>query len=262
MPREIETLSGDPYQPGLSASRWTSTSGRWDVRAPFASRSGRGLGCGCAGLRGAAGGCGCQKGLDGLGSVFPQIVRNAPDSADRLLRLELFVTSAGRLDPKILSEATRDVFRKNLYGNPKKLTATSYPLTWVWRYDAPNKVYQAHVTGEASGPFVEALDGIGPLVAGTPTAADSQKLPSVGTVVRFEESAVPKGANPNALLSDLRAAYSKLRAVTNITPPIQTRLTLNPAKSRWGLGLVLAAAGALLLMRKKDQDLIEQGLYP
>lgn len=249
MPREIHTLSGAPYQPPsdhLAATRWTSNSGRWSNRAPFGGRGLGDCGCGCGG-----GGC-----MQGLGSIPTQIVRSDKPGETPQLEVSAYVLSQGKLDPTRTTNALLTALRGLGYGVTQPAEYQAYPLTWVWRYDATNQVYQASVT-EGSGPFVGIYEGLGVLKTGSvPTAADSAALASLGTIVTLPKITVPSNANLNQLLGALRVELVKARSNSNVVGIQQTllKLTSEPkvAPSVWGWGVVLAAG--LLMLNSRDKD--------
>jgi hypothetical protein len=219
MPREIETLDGRPY--GLAAARWTSTSGRWGVRAPFAGR--------------------------GLGEVYPQILREDKPDEDRKLELTVFVLSQGAYDPERYALLVHQVLSTAGYRIIEKPTATSYPLKWSWEYDGPNKLYEAKPVGEV-GPFskVSNLPGSsGFVVTGrSPTSEDSAKLPSQGTVLVFPKIEVPPDGDMGKLLNALRVNRVKATSNSNIVSAAERLRLYSVPRSRAfavaGLGLAFA----------------------
>ena len=276
MPREIHTLSGDLYQPpgaSLAAARWTSTSGRWGARAPFGGRGGgvHGLGCACQKKQSGLAGCGCD--MEGLGSVETQILRRDKPGQTPWLEVTAYVLSQGKLDPTRTLAAMVGSLQRLGYGVSAKPAVKTYPLTWIWRYDAPNQVYQASVT-EASGPFAGVYKDLGILTTGAPTMEDSAKLASFGTSVTLTKIALPPAADLSQplgqLLDQLAVELKKAKSNSNVAGFQQTLLTVRSGRgtaepdpenpppdsgSGWG-GLALLALGGLFLLSKKDKEQI------
>jgi len=260
MPREIHTLSGDLYQPpsaSLAATRWTSNSGRWSARAPFGGRGMGGLGCACQKKQGGLAGCGCGQDIEGLGSVPTQILRLDKPGEQPQLEVTAYVLSQGRLDPTRTLAAMVTALQGLGYGVTAAPTLQAYPLTWIWRYDAPRQVYQASVT-DGSGPFAGIYEGLGVLKIGAvPTAADSAALASVGTALTLPKIALPSNADLNQLLGALRNELTRARSNSNVVGTQQTliKLTSEPkvAPATWGWGLALAAGLFLLSQKDKEQ---------
>jgi hypothetical protein len=137
-----------------------------------------------------------------MGSISPSVVDT--EKGSKLLAVSNYITSSGRFDPSRMIDAMRAGLLALGYGVSKAPQIEEYPLVWAWEYNAPNKVYQARVVGSASGPFVKAMEGLGPTTTSTPTSADANTLPTVGTVISFRDIELPNDADLRALLADLR----------------------------------------------------------
>lgn len=251
----------------LNATRWTSTATTPAGRAPFGGRS---LG-GPIGLRpatvaamqrraglpahvwkrtllegGCGRGCGCTAcAQGGLGSISPNIIRNAKAGETPELTVRNYVTSAGPWDPgRMISALSGALNAQGVRTVQSKVT--TYPLIWSWAFDAPHKVYQAQVVNDT--PFKRAMDGIGPLLAGgTPSAQDSANLPSVGTVISFDRMQIPSSLNLNILLGELRTAKTSAARGSNASGgQLELLLSSKPKSSvGWLAGLVILGLYAL-----------------
>lgn len=255
MPREIHTLSGDIYRP------------------PSARLAGgmRGLGCACQKKQNGLSGCGCE--MEGLGSVEKHILRRDKPGQTPWLEATVYVLSQGKLDPTRTLAAMVGALQRLGYGVSAPPTVKVYPLTWIWRYDAPNQVYQASVT-EASGPFAGVYKDLGALTTGAPTMEDSAKLASFGTSVTLAKIALPPAADLSQplgqLLDQLAVELKKAKSNSNVAGVQETLLTVKSGRGDtpdspetpppdsgggWG-GLALLALGGLFLLSQKDKEQI------
>ena len=289
MPREIHTLSGDLYQPpsaSLAATRWTSNSGRWSARAPFGGRGMGGLGCACQKKQSGLAGCGCD--LE-LGDATPYLDKvnasqtlvwiSKPGHIARLdkkgqeaqLELSCYLLSYGKLEPTRTIKAMVTALRGLGYAVNTAPAVKSYPLTWVWGYNAPEQNYQSRLVTGSAKPIEAAYEEVGVLkTVGVPTMQDSAKLPSFGTSVTLSRIRPPANADLQPLLDAVDKEMVRARSNSNLFTAQETFIKVTPGRgapdpaptpteppdasgSGWGWGLALAAGLFLLSQKDKEQ---------
>lgn len=289
MPREIETLSGTAYQPDLSAARWTSTSGQWSARAPFAGRGMGGLGaCGC-GLEGC--GCGCSGGCGGSGAAglgattlappkplifaygqgsFLGASGNPPAAGEQQkLQVGLFLFGKPPFDVQRAADVMQSALRALGLTAVKTQDPVAYPLAWDWlrvvpKNDEPG--WAPVVTNASAGPFQAMLSNakVVAWLQDPPTLSDTQKLGTQGVALWTEGVRVV----PLTDLESKLAVQTLRQSVAEVlrSGPLTTDAFFSmyysgapAAKSgsmvaAFGLGLL-----ALLLLSDKDKDQIRYG---
>lgn len=284
MPREIETLSGNPYRPGLSAARWTSTAGAWSARAPFAGRGMGDCGCGLEGCGcGCAGGCGSElTGLDATRIAPPQplifvngqgsflgAAGNPPAVGEQQkLQVGLFLFGNPPFDVQRAADAMQAALRALGFADVKTQAPVAYPLAWDWlrvvpKNDEPG--WAPVVTNASAGPFQAMLSNAKiAWLQDSPMRSDTQKLATQG-VALWTEGVRP---TPMTELESKLAVQALRQSVADVLRggPLTTDALFSmyysgapPAKSSsmvaaFGLGLL-----AWLLLSDKDKDQIRYG---